>query len=335
MMAGFTGWALWREPGEAQAWALHGPVMPQTGNIQAAGYWVQPFEAQAPLVIQGQPQSCPPDSRLPADWPLHPGPVFHAIDKDTYLARLQALVDALKAGAAKKVVICRKATLPRQPFSMEEATAAFWRLCRAYPKAFCSLVSIPTLGTWVAATPETLCRQVGTTFETMSLAGTRALADSTPWLAKEYREQDLVTGAIIAQLDLLGAQDLNVAGPQTVQAGAVAHLQTKISFTGEFSLQQVASALHPTPAVGGLPLEAALRLMHGFEGGHRGLYAGYVGYLPAQKADASLYVHLRCACLTAGQPTLFAGGGILPESDPLAEWQETEAKLQVLMPYLS
>lgn len=264
----------------------------------------------------------------------HSAPAYSEDSQQDYLRRLESLIAALSQGRAEKVVFSRRKHLNRSSFTAAEAWKAFQYIEAVYPQAFVSLVSVPGVGCWLAATPEVLCRRTADGYYTMALAGTRSQNDAEPWHAKEYREQALVVDSIQTQLSDIGVQYIRVDGPKEVQAGSLRHLRSDFYFEDGQDLLAVARALHPTPAVGGLPRAAAAELIAGLEISERGLYAGYVGYVESGQ-PSTLYVHLRCACLSAPQPTLFAGGGILADSDAMSEWHETEHKLQILLSHLS
>lgn len=323
-------WACWREPGDVETFFLQGPTQ-DLGASEAIGFVVHPFEGVDGRFIVGEKGVLP--ATFPGSLQAHPAPAYPQDDPLDYLSRLQILIDALTQGQAEKVVFSRRKHLDRAAFTASEAWAAFQRIEKAYPQAFVSLVSVPGLGCWLSATPEVLCRRTEQGYYTMALAGTRSQTDAEPWHAKEYREQALVVESIQEQLFDLDVRDIRVDGPKEVEAGHLRHLRSDFYFNDDKELLAVAKALHPTPAVGGLPRVAATRLISELEVSKRGLYAGYVGYTEPGQPSA-LYVHLRCACLSAPRPTLFAGGGILADSDPLSEWQETEHKLQILLSHL-
>ena len=102
-------------------------------------------------------------------------------------------------------------------------------------------------------------------------------------------------------------------------------LMTSTLFLGDFLAK-----LHPTPAVCGLPKEAALSAIESFETISRGYYSGFCG--PWNIHDEShLYVSLRCMQMYDERNfSLYAGGGLLKESRDKEEWEETEAKMNVM-----
>jgi isochorismate synthase len=111
------------------------------------------------------------------------------------------------------------------------------------------------------------------------------------------------------------------------------HLGTTI--TGELadpdvSVLRLAAALHPTPAVCGTPTAVARDLVGELEPFDRGYYAGAVGWVDTS-GDGEWAVAIRCAEVAARSLRLYAGGGILPASDPEAELAETSAKFQTLL----
>jgi isochorismate synthase EntC len=112
----------------------------------------------------------------------------------------------------------------------------------------------------------------------------------------------------------------------------VAHLATTIRARlrdPSVSALDVATLLHPTPAVAGVPCEAALAAIAELEGFDRGLYAGPVGWVDA-RGDGDWAVALRSATLHGARARLVAGAGIVAGSDPVAEWDETESKLAAM-----
>jgi len=96
------------------------------------------------------------------------------------------------------------------------------------------------------------------------------------------------------------------------------------------SSPELAVALHPTPAVGGTPADEALQLIRKLEPVDRGFYAGAVGWTDRQ-GDGEWYLSLRCGEVCANQIRLFAGAGIVADSDPVAEAAETSAKFVALL----
>ena len=123
---------------------------------------------------------------------------------------------------------------------------------------------------------------------------------------------------------------MNVNEPQTYVAGPVAHLMSSIHFTSEKSAEKIAEHLHPTPAVGGLPREAAMAFIDSQEEHDRRLYTGFIG-IDYANGDADYFVNLRCMQVFSDHFELFLGGGITAASRAESEWEETEHKSKVLL----
>ena len=116
----------------------------------------------------------------------------------------------------------------------------------------------------------------------------------------------------------------------------IQHLATPIraQLTTPLSAIELAGLLHPTPAVGGEPFAVAAPLIPALEGLDRGWYAGPVGCTDANE-DGEFCVALRCALLRGHEARLYAGVGVMRDSDPASELNETEIKLGALLPILA
>jgi isochorismate synthase len=195
---------------------------------------------------------------------------------------------------------------------------------------------------FLGATPERLVRTEGRDFRTAAVAGTigrgidaaedaelaRALLDSD----KDREEHAIVVASIVDQLRPV-ADTLQIAPePGVMTLRFVQHLVTEISGTlpeGR-GLLALGERLHPTPAVGGEPRDAALAMVDEHEGFDRGWYAGPIGWLGAD-GDGELCVALRCGIVQRTRVTLFAGCGIVADSDPDLEWEESRIKLRAVV----
>jgi isochorismate synthase len=164
----------------------------------------------------------------------------------------------------------------------------------------------------------------------LDAANGEALAGS----AKNRHEHRLVIDTMRAALEPL-CDDLTIPSePQLSRTAAVWHLCTPISGrlrdTSTTAID-LALALHPTPAVGGVPTSAATELIAALEG-ERGFYAGAVGWCD-ERGDGHWVVSIRCAQLSADRRTAVAraGGGIVAESDPDDEVDETTTKFATIL----
>lgn len=251
----------------------------------------------------------------------------------------------LKAGVFSKIVLSRCVKEPAD--SHLSPIALFQKACELYPRLFVALVSTPQSGTWLTASPEILLQsEPANSWRTIALAGTmklegRQLTFDNPaqdielaWTTKNIKEQRIVATYITECLEQY-AIDIREEGTRTVRAGNLVHLRTDFTFTlpDRDHLGNLISTLHPTPAVCGMPKEAASRFIISNETTPRRYYSGFMGPLEIASPtapDTHLYVSLRCMNITADGYYLYAGGGLLPDSCEQQEWAETEAKLETM-----
>lgn len=254
--------------------------------------------------------------------------------KDFYLGLVNKGLAQIKHGTLEKVVLSRKITMQ----TLKDPVAIFVNLLDTYQNAFCYLFFHPRVGTWCGATPETLLNLKGDELKTMSLAGTLPQKDlSLPkWGKKEVEEQAMVTSYIKQRLGPK-MEHLTVGGPKTVKAGDLWHLRSMI--TGKplkkTSIGEMIAAIHPTPAVCGIPREKAQTFILENEGYRRTYYSGFLGTLSlGDPQETALYVNLRCMELQRGTAYVFVGGGITSGSNPSREWEETQNKSRTMLDIL-
>ena len=153
----------------------------------------------------------------------------------------------------------QKIVLARQDFLRDTTThpvALFLQACRRYPRMFISLFYAPQSGLWLTATPELLIERDDQSWHTVALAGT--MRREGTWSEKNIGEQSIVADYVARQLRDV-ADQVEATGPATVEAAHLLHLRTDFRFSlrDDVSVGAVVSALHPTPAVCGLPKDAA------------------------------------------------------------------------------
>lgn len=256
---------------------------------------------------------------------------------DDFRRRVAAAVAAIDAGRERleKVVLAREvevvANRPLRQHDLVERLRALHPSCATF-----------ALDGFVGASPELLCARRGELVRSVPLAGTvarsgdpdedRRLADALRASPKERAEHGLVVQAIVDDLREHCAEVAATAEPGVLELRNVAHLATTITgrlVDGASSLELV-TALHPTPAVGGWPRDAALAYLAEHEGLARDRFAGPVGYLEAS-GDGEWWIGIRCALVEGSRARLLAGVGIVAGSDPAAELAETQLKLQALL----
>lgn len=238
---------------------------------------------------------------------------------------------AISSGALDKVVLARaidvEAEAAIDPAAVLAALTARFPSCRSF------LLRGGGGGTFLGATPEVLCRIEGDRVFTEALAGSARPGEAAALLGsqKDLREHRWVVDHIVRALGGL-AQGLECKPePRLLALANVVHLHTPISarLAPGRGTADVVAALHPTPAVAGVPAEAALRFIARHEGLDRGLYAGLVGWVGPRRAE--LAVGLRSALLRGKRARVFVGAGIVEGSSAGREWDETELKAQALL----
>lgn len=268
------------------------------------------------------------DEQLPANGILESS---HAL----YFDQVSKMISDLKQFKLEKAILSRIQVL--NGMGMNCAVDSFLKLSESYDAAFVFLVSIPKVGTWIGASPETLLSSKNNAIETVALAGTQKLAgrivDQIKWEQKEVYEQDLVSSYIEEVLKNHNVSDYIRTGPVTAQAGNVVHLKTTYLLPSGMNFNQLSNLvqdLHPTPAVCGLPKNKALKLIREIEKHDREYYAGYLGPVESN-GSISLFVNLRSMKVFENQMALYVGGGITADSIPEKEWEETCLKAQTLL----
>lgn len=275
------------------------------------------------------------------------------IKSKPYERMVSKAIHTIESGSLEKVVLSRKMDVSVSISGL----SIFKRLIQTYGNAFCYFWHHPKVGTWLGATPEILLKSRGNAFVTMSLAGTQMVSEKEKeptWAQKELNEQQLVTDYITKALKD-HTTDLKIGGLESVQAGQLWHLRTKVS--GRFEKEKLGSlikALHPTPAVCGIPKNNAKKFILENEQYDRMFYTGFIGELnlkneeerslnPRNKENKAyksiieateLFVNLRCMKMEGSTATLFVGGGITADSEPWKEWEETQNKSQTILKVL-
>jgi len=276
-------------------------------------FWPRPSSARDP-----EPPDTPPDLR-PLEVRFHP-------PKEVFLQRVARALEAVDSGRMVKIVVARavEVVLDHAP-SIAALRTLLWREKSPNETAF--LVAHPS-GIFLGLTPETLFQMVGRKIQIDLLAGT---APEPQGLLRPHLEEEhalVGEGVQKALEDLLVHHTVEDLPPRP--AGTVWHRFAR--FTGEVregvSWKTVLARLHPTPALGGYPREAALAWIQQEEGGLRGLYGGVVGWVSRNRC--ALYVAIRSGLLRGNRLFLFAGGGVVRGHTPEELWVETALKIRRL-----
>tara|TARA_R110000868_G_scaffold3811_12_gene23526 strand:+ start:9422 stop:10531 length:1110 start_codon:yes stop_codon:yes gene_type:complete len=316
-----------------------------------SGFVFAPFDAESPAILIKDEESFAevfvsgPKSSAKPVVPLSD----QDSDKDFYLKLISSALDRIKSGTFNKVVLSRSIHLEttKTPFNL------FKELLLQYTTAFCYIWFHPKIGLWLGATPEIFLETRNDQFKTMSLAGTQLFkGEEFPhWEDKELEEQEMVTQYIRDSLEDK-VSSLLVSEPMSTRAGNLWHIKTSVSGNIKTSgLEEIVKALHPTPAVCGVPKKLAKEFILNNENYDRQFYTGFLGELnfkediirPSSRKNqenrayrtiknkTSLYVNLRCMQILENRVRIYVGGGITSGSVPEKEWQETKDKSSTML----
>ncbi|PCR90133.1 isochorismate synthase [Natrinema ejinorense] len=280
---------------------------------------------------------------LPAMRPSGSTPGVAATRRTTspadWSAQVETALERIADGRLRKVVLAQALSVDLE--GPVDVPATLERLRRQYPNCYRFLVGHEIGGTFFGAPPERLVSKHGDRVETEALAGSvprgetpaeddehveRMRAD-----AKFQHEHGLVVDAIREQLAPL-ASELTVSEQTIRRLATIQHLQTPIEarLAGDRHVLEIVEALHPTPAVGGVPPDAAWETIRETETFDRGWYAAPVGWFDAD-GDGEFAVAIRSGIAADGAVTLFAGNGIVADSDPAEEWDEVQLKFRPIL----
>lgn len=256
-----------------------------------------------------------------------------------WMSLIGDVTHSIREGAYQKVVLARGVEARAEaPFDVRQALC---HLRAEYPSA--SIFAFQRRRyCFLGATPERLACVENGQVRTMALAGTAprgasefddlSIAEALMNSEKNQREHAIVVETIRNSIaPLVSGLDCPPM-PNLLRLANVQHLQTPIAGTllqGKTILDAVA-ALHPTPAVGGYPRDATLAVIREREHLDRGWYAGPIGWV-GPSGDGEFAVALRSALVDGDHAMLFAGCGIVADSEPQREYEESSLKLRVML----
>jgi isochorismate synthase len=252
-------------------------------------------------------------------------------------------VAAIGDGALSKVVLARAAVVTTEmtidPFETVHHLAV------DNPHTYCYGWQLGG-SAFVGASPEMLVGKRGDTVLSHPHAGSaprgdgdeedRAVGAALMASAKDREEHAAVVDDIAARLSAVTTELTVPVSPSLVVTSTVQHLSTHVSGTLRpgVSLLDLVDRLHPTPAVGGVPRAEAIAFIDKLETIDRGWYAGGVGWVDGA-GDGEVAIALRCGLLDGLVARLYAGNGIVADSDPEGELVETRWKLRPLLDLLT
>jgi isochorismate synthase len=297
--------------------------------------WLIEIEDAAPLFRPERPAP-----GLPHD-AFRPVQLTELPDARAYLDAVEEAVRRIRGGLLSKAVLAR--TIEVAAARTLDPKRLLHRLRAADPPCFVFGAPTGAGSALVGASPELLVSRRGTDVRTTPLAGSaprsgdpdedHANAEALRVSAKNREEHHIVVEAVA---DALGrfCDDLNHdLEPVLLPTANVWHLATRFRGTlrdPTVSAVDLVAELHPTPAVCGTPRDAARTAIADLEPFDRGRYAGPVGWMDVN-GDGEWAIALRCAELEGEHATLYAGAGIVRDSDPASELDETQRKFRAFL----
>ncbi len=271
------------------------------------------------------------------------GPGIEATERTTtreeWIHGVEAAIERIEDGRLEKVVLAQALEVTLE--TPIDVPATLERLRRRYRNCYRVLFRDGDSGTFFGAPPERLVRKRGTSIRTEALAGSVPRGGSPETdeeLAAELRESPkvnhehgVVVDAIVNQLEPL-TTSVTTHDQRVKRLATIQHLWTPIEATlddGQHVLD-IVEALHPTPAVGGIPPDVAWETIRAIETFDRGWYAAPIGWFDAN-GDGEFAVGIRSGVARDDRVTLFAGNGIVADSDPADEWDEVLLKYRPIL----
>jgi menaquinone-specific isochorismate synthase len=263
-----------------------------------------------------------------------------ALEREHWEAVVDEILEAIRVGRVSKVVLARTldvaAPAPVEPVDVLEA------LRSGNPHTHVFLFEPQPGRALLGAAPEAVATLRRGVFHATAVAGSvargatpeeqEALAARLLGSAKDRAEQRIVVEDMVARLEPLTRDVRAEPEPHVLTLARIQHLETEIRARVDdgTSILALVDALHPTPAVCGVPREGALELLRREEPFDRGWYAGPVGWFTLE-GDGHFVPALRTAVGEGAHWRLFAGAGIVHGSRPAAEWDETSIKFQPVL----
>ena len=268
------------------------------------------------------------ENDVPSVWE----PVESQAEWHTRMARLQ---NNFSNSALEKVVMARHVSSrgPLTPSALENALSALLR--DSAQETVFAIARDESI--FIGCSPETLANLRDGVLQTHALAGTSVSAEDRETLRHDetlLREHQAVVRHLEARLRPI-CSNLRIDETQLRSSRALTHLETQMraNVAGLHLIDLVAS-LHPTPALGGAPAEAATAWLREHERLDRGWFGGPIGWF-SETGDGQCAVAIRCMLHTSKAAYAYAGAGIVSGSNPEKEWRETEAKLHSMLRYFS
>lgn len=259
--------------------------------------------------------------------------------KEAYLQSIDQVTNLIKANKAQKVVIARSLAL-----QFEEAITSpqiLSHVVHEQPESYLFGLEHNDL-LFYGASPERLVKvdngrafsscvagsiKRGKTVEDDDLLGQSLLNDT-----KNRGEHHYVVEMITDTFEKNCSEVFVPNAPKLLKIRDIQHLYTPVEgqLNEDATILQLVKYLHPTPALGGVPREQALEMIRKYEPMNRGLYAAPIGWLDAD-GNGEFAVAIRSAALVQEKAYLYAGGGIVADSEAISEYEETLVKFRPML----
>ena len=258
-----------------------------------------------------------------------------SITREKFLQNVNSVLKIISAQQLEKVVLARSICLSfGEEVNPVQFLSSFHRM---KSPAYFFAIQFPRSATFLGSSPEMLFRRKKDQVEAEAIAGTEVrgltsgedtrLGTALLESKKNRWEQSLVQQYLMTTLSSL-CKEIHHSPVDLLKLIKVQHLKSNLWGTLKPGIphMQILQALHPTPAVCGLPKEKSMHLIRELEPFHRGWYAGALGFLG--KDSSEFFVGLRSGVLDGREFHMFAGAGIVDGSDPQLEWEEIENKFK-------
>ena len=262
-----------------------------------------------------------------------------SIQYESWISQINEVLKSIESGSIEKVVLAQsiQATLklPCVPINI------FQTLCDQNPGC-CNFLFEQLDGTSIfGATPELLVSYNDKSIRTEVLAGSSSrgktliddnvLSQKLMSSSKDQHEHSLVVQTLKSKMESF-TKSLNIAPQKIKKLTTVQHLWTEMSAYSDHDehILSIAESLHPTPAISGIPSTEAQKLIRSTEPFNRGWYGGLIGWFDT-KGNGEFSVAIRSAISDKNKVTLYAGAGVVLNSNPQDEWDEIQLKFQSIL----
>lgn len=261
-------------------------------------------------------------------------------DSAPFQGAVNSLLHLMQEGPIKKVVLSRMLDVPLPKEANAHSILA--QLLATSASGYHFLVPLSVDETLIGVSPELLLRKRGAFITSNPLAGTvsharmmdeKSARNHLMNSAKDRFEHQIVVDEIRETLHSYCSSLSVPSEPSLLRTAALWHLSTVIEgvlVDPEVNVLQLASAIHPTPAVCGYPRDLAREAIYKVEDFDRGLFTGMTGWMNS-RGDGEWVITIRCGILRRDSVRVFAGAGIVPGSKPELEWEETSAKMTLML----